>query len=118
MPFINGKCHDKMPFMTATLTLDKAGRVVLPKPIRDDLHLQPGDSLSLESSEDQIVLRPVRGGMPLRRKHGIWVFRAGEPLAAEVVAQTIKAIREDRDRGNIGRHRSRQDQPNKPRSRR
>jgi AbrB family looped-hinge helix DNA binding protein len=86
-----------------TLTLDRAGRVVLPKPIRDNLQLQPGDSLELESSEEQIVLRPLRGSMPLRKKQGIWVFRAGEPLTAAVVAQTVKEIRQERDRENLTR---------------
>ncbi len=45
--------------MNATLTIDKAGRVVLPKPVRDALQISPGDSLELESSEDHIVLRPA-----------------------------------------------------------
>jgi AbrB family looped-hinge helix DNA binding protein len=56
--------------MNTTLTLDKAGRVVLPKPIRDELQLSPGDSLEVETSEDQIVLRPVRGTSRLRKKQG------------------------------------------------
>jgi AbrB family looped-hinge helix DNA binding protein len=30
--------------MTSKLTLDKAGRVVLPKPLRDRLQLVPGDT--------------------------------------------------------------------------
>jgi AbrB family looped-hinge helix DNA binding protein len=45
--------------MTTTPTLDKAGRVVLPKPVRDEMQLRAGDSLELESSEDRIVLRRV-----------------------------------------------------------
>ncbi len=53
---------------TTTLTLDKAGRVVLPKPVRDDMQLRAGDSLELESSEDSIVLRPRRGGAGLHQK--------------------------------------------------
>ena len=57
MAFKHGKCHCIMAFMTTTLTLDKAGRVVLPKPIRDEMQLRAGDSLELESSEDRIVLR-------------------------------------------------------------
>ena len=35
--------------MTTTLTLDKAGRVVLPKALRDELGLAAGDTLELES---------------------------------------------------------------------
>lgn len=91
--------------MTAQLTLDKAGRVVLPKPMRDELQLGPGDSLEIESSEGQIVLRPVRGSMPLRKKHGIWVFRTGAPLSASSVTATIREVRETRDRQNVGKPR-------------
>jgi len=78
------------------LTVDKAGRVVLPKPVRDELQLAAGDSLELESSEDRIVLRPVRGTAGLRRKQGIWVFRTGRPISTESVNETIRQIREER----------------------
>jgi AbrB family looped-hinge helix DNA binding protein len=90
--------------MTSRLTVDKAGRVVLPKPVRDELQLHPGDSLELESSEDRIVLRPVRGKGPLRKKQGVWVFRSGQPLSLETVNQTLAAVRRERDRDNLGRH--------------
>ncbi len=85
-----------MNAMTTTLTIDRAGRLVLPKPVRDELQLAAGDSLELESSEDQIVLRPVRGTATLRRKQGVWVMRTGKPLSAEVVNQTIRKIRNER----------------------
>ncbi len=97
MPFYNAT-------MTSRLTVDKAGRVVLPKPVRDELQLHPGDSLELESSEQQIVLRPVRGNGPLRKKRGIWVFRTGEPLSAKTVSGAIAEVRRERDRQNIGGH--------------
>ena len=102
MPFTDGKWRSIMPFMTSRLTVDRAGRVVLPKPVRDELQLSPGDSLELESSEQQIVLRPVRGNGPLRKKRGVWVFRTGEPLSAETVNRTIGEGRGDRDRENTG----------------
>jgi AbrB family looped-hinge helix DNA binding protein len=43
------------------VTIDKAGRIVLPKPIREELQLNPGDLLEVDSSEEQVMLRPVRG---------------------------------------------------------
>jgi AbrB family looped-hinge helix DNA binding protein len=91
-----------MPFMTLQLTVDKAGRVVLPKPVRDELQLSPGDRLELESSEQQIVLRPVRGTGTLRKKCGVWVFSSGEPLSAKTVNDTLTEIRRERDRKNLG----------------
>jgi AbrB family looped-hinge helix DNA binding protein len=88
--------------MTTTLTVDKAGRVVLPKPVRDELQLGAGDRLELESSEDQIVLRPVRGTASLRKKQGIWVLRTGEPLSANVVDKTLRQVRNERGRVDPG----------------
>ena len=86
--------------MTTKLTLDKAGRVVLPKPLRDELELAAGDTLELESRGEQITLRPVRGTVPLQKERGIWVYRTGRPLTAATTDQTLRQIREERDREN------------------
>ena len=78
------------------LTVDKAGRVVLPKPVRDKLQLNAGDALELESSEGQIVLRPIRGTARMRMRDGIWVFRTGGPVSASSVNETIQQMRHER----------------------
>ena len=88
--------------MTDKLTLDKAGRIVLPKPVRDELQLSAGDTLELESSGEQITLRPLRGNAPLRKKRGLWVFSAGEPLSAETVEQTQRQVQEERRQQHLG----------------
>jgi AbrB family looped-hinge helix DNA binding protein len=93
--------------MTITLTIDRAGRLVLPKPVREELQLAAGDSLELESSEDQIVLRPVRGVATLRKKKGVWVMRTGKPLSTEVVNETIRKIRNERGRIDVSSLRAR-----------
>jgi AbrB family looped-hinge helix DNA binding protein len=82
--------------MNAILTVDKAGRVVLPKPIRDKLQLNAGDSLELESSEGEILLRPIRRTAQMRKKEGIWVFHTGQPITADSVNETIRQLREER----------------------
>jgi AbrB family looped-hinge helix DNA binding protein len=89
--------------MNTTLTIDKAGRVVLPKLVRDALEISPGDSLELESLEDRIVLRPARSGGRMYKKHGAWVFDSGEPLSADVVNQTMRRVRDERHRRNLGK---------------
>jgi AbrB family looped-hinge helix DNA binding protein len=89
--------------MNTTLTVDKAGRIVLPKPVRDELQLQAGDSLELEISGQEITLRPVRSKIDLRREDGLWVYRVGEPLSESVVEQTIEDIRRERDQQNFGK---------------
>jgi AbrB family looped-hinge helix DNA binding protein len=89
--------------MVTTLTTDKAGRIVLPKPMRDELQLSPGDSLEVESSEERVILRPVRGNGRIYKKQGVWVFDSGEPLDVDVVNKTLRKVREERDRRNLGK---------------
>jgi AbrB family looped-hinge helix DNA binding protein len=89
--------------MVTTLTIDKAGRIVLPKPVRDELQLSPGDSLELESSEERITLRPARGNGRIYKKQGVWVMHAGAPLSEEVVEKTIRQIRREREDGFLGK---------------
>jgi AbrB family looped-hinge helix DNA binding protein len=91
--------------MVTTLTIDKAGRIVLPKPVRDELQLSPGDSLEVESSEERVILRPVRGNGRVYKKRGVWVFDSGAPLDADVVNRTLRKVREERDRRNLGKWR-------------
>ena len=88
--------------MTITLTLDKAGRVVLPKPVRDEMQLRAGDPLVLERSEDRIVLRPRRGGAGLHKKQGIWVFSTGEPISAEATDEVQRQLRRERELNFLG----------------
>ena len=89
--------------MSTRLTIAKAGRVVIPKPLREELHLEPGDSLEMESIGEQITLRPVRGTGPLTKEHGVWVFHAGQPLPASATDETLRLTREERDLANLGK---------------
>jgi AbrB family looped-hinge helix DNA binding protein len=89
--------------VNARLTIDKAGRVVIPKPLREKLHLVPGDSLEMESAGEQITLRPVRGTGPLTKEHGVWVFHSGQPLPATATDDMLDQIRQERDLDNLGK---------------
>jgi AbrB family looped-hinge helix DNA binding protein len=80
--------------MTSKLTLDKAGRVVLPEPLRDRLQLVPGDTLHLESEGERITLRPVRQNVMLKKKLGVWVYQ-GESTDTSI-ADLIDRERENR----------------------
>lgn len=89
--------------MNIRLSIDKAGRVVIPKPLRDELCLEPGDSLEMESTGEQIILRPVHGTEPLTKELGIWVFHAGQPLPASATDDVLQQLREERDLVNLGK---------------
>jgi AbrB family looped-hinge helix DNA binding protein len=95
-----------MPFhigiMTTTVTIDKAGRVVIPKEIRDELRLEAGDTLALESEGERVTLQPIHGGTPLQKERGVWVFHGGKPLSLDEANQIVRDAREPRDRRNTG----------------
>jgi AbrB family looped-hinge helix DNA binding protein len=82
--------------MATTVSLDKAGRLVLPKPLREKLRLGPGDNLSIESDGDQITLRPIRPEPLLVKECGIWVYN-GAP-SDESIPDMIDREREKRVR--------------------
>ncbi len=88
--------------MNKQVTVDRAGRIVLPKPVRDELQLMPGDRLEIESSGETLTLRPLRGTAPLTKKNGVWVYRTGEPIPQEEVEETLLRVRRERDLENLG----------------
>ena len=61
--------------MSTKISIDRAGRVVLPKPLRDQLSLGPGDDLLVENEGDRITLRPIRPQALLKKEHGVWVYQ-------------------------------------------
>ena len=97
-----GMTREIMPYMTAQLTVDSAGRIALPKPLRKELDIGPRDLLELENVGERITLRPIRGTAPIAKEKGVWVFRAGQPLAASVTDNLLEQIREERDQQNLG----------------
>jgi AbrB family looped-hinge helix DNA binding protein len=68
------------------LTVDRFGRIVLPKAIRDDLGLTAGDRLDVDEQKECVVLRPVRDTGIVRDQEGLLVFsgRAAGDLRAAV----------------------------------
>ena len=84
--------------MTTHLAVDKAGRIVIPKPVREALRLGPGDTLEMDSTGEVITLRPVRQTVPLQKKRGIWVYGTGRRTDAATVDAVLADVREERSR--------------------
>ena len=42
-----------------TLKIDRAGRVILPKPVRDRLGLRAGSDLEIQETPEGVVLKPA-----------------------------------------------------------
>ena len=60
-----------------TLKIDKAGRVILPKPVRDRLGLTAGNDLEIQETPEGIVLRPD-GPKPSLIRNGSFLVHTGE----------------------------------------
>ena len=80
-----------------TVTIDKAGRLVVPKPVRDRLGLQAGVELELTEVQDGLLLRPNAREPSLIEIEGVWVHQ-GEPQGQVDATAFIKQEREDRIR--------------------
>ena len=89
---------------TATIQIDKAGRVVLPKPIRDQFNLLPGDKLRLSVDGSGFRLEPAASGGELIREGGVLVFAGtfAEPITTAQVNELIEQERDGRIREGIG----------------
>ncbi len=49
-----------------TYRVGPKGQVVIPKELRDELGIEPGDEVSFWRHEDHVALRPASGRRPLR----------------------------------------------------
>lgn len=71
-----------------TITMDSAGRVVLPKAIRDRARLKPGTPLDVRVVDGRIELEPACAEVRIEKKGGGWVARYVNdvpPLTQEVI---------------------------------
>jgi len=55
-------------------TIDRFGRIVLPKKLRDDFNLEPGSQIRIEENGQEIILKPIHGEPNLRLKDGVLVY--------------------------------------------
>lgn len=81
--------------MSATVSIDKAGRIVVPKPLRERFRLRPGARLELEVHGDHLRLIPLDRGPALVKQDGWWVHE-GVPDRGTDLAEAVKRHRRER----------------------
>jgi AbrB family looped-hinge helix DNA binding protein len=77
-------------------TIDRAGRIVVPKALRDELALIPGQELELTANDGRLEIEPVATEMRLERRDGRLVATSDvelPPLSKETVRATIEQVR-------------------------
>jgi len=75
--------------MNAILMIDRTGRIVVPKELREELHLTAGTRLSVERQGDRLVLTPVLAEGRLVIENGMPVIYPADPEAAPVVTNEM-----------------------------
>ena len=81
--------------MRDTITIDGAGRLVLPKALRERFNLRSGAKLELITREEFIELRPLNQEPALVKTAGWWVHQ-GVPDSAEDLVDAVARMRDDR----------------------
>jgi AbrB family looped-hinge helix DNA binding protein len=77
-----------------TATLDKAGRIVLPKKLREKLHLKPGAKFNIEVVGERIEMEEEVPKPRVVRKGSVRVIMGWEGFDA---VKAIKEMREERE---------------------
>ena len=81
--------------MKATIVpIDKAGRVIIPKWVREGINLQAGDELKLSLEGQQIQLEPAVEDAGLVRKGHALVFRSSR--SKTITSEMVEKLREER----------------------
>jgi len=79
------------------ITIDAAGRLVVPKSLRDQFHLAPGSELEIEPISDGVIIRPADRGPVLVNREGVLVHHG--PQATDLdIAAFVRQEREARAR--------------------
>ncbi len=93
--------------MNAIVEIDKAGRIVIPKKMRDALHLTPGTRLRVEQLGDALSVTPSGMEGQLVVENGTPLIFPADPANApvvtvEMVNELIAQGRTERERRYLG----------------
>jgi len=90
------RCHGSGIVDTMRTTIDKAGRLVIPRPLRDRIGLAGGGEVEVELDGAAIRIQPVSGS-GLREDAGLLVIpTSGTRLTAAAVRELLDADRHGR----------------------
>ncbi len=79
------------------VSIDKAGRVVVPKHVRDELGFSPGVPLEIDVVDGHLELSaPHEPAKLVEGPNGPYFAATGTPLTDEDVRRTLEAVRDRR----------------------
>jgi AbrB family looped-hinge helix DNA binding protein len=90
------QCHISAMIGTMKATIDAAGRIVVPKPLRQALGLKPGQPLEIRAGDGRLEIEIAATPVKLQRRgKGVVAVPESElpPLTAEQVRDTLERVR-------------------------
>lgn len=79
------------------ISIDRFGRVVLPKKLRERLGFRAGTEFEVEEQEEAILLKPVSRQAKIINRGGWLVASVGSSITVEMVKEAVeKSRRENR----------------------
>jgi AbrB family looped-hinge helix DNA binding protein len=85
---------------TMRSSIDPAGRLVIPKPIRDAAGLRPGEPLEIRVHDGRVEIEPAPVEVRIEMRRGVAVAVPSGPVptvTAEEVEALRRRIREERE---------------------
>jgi AbrB family looped-hinge helix DNA binding protein len=79
--------------MSTTVSVDNAGRIVLPKALREQFNLRPGTELELTAGADHLELKPLENLPSLVRSGSLWVHQGATNVP---IGDAVREMRDDR----------------------
>jgi AbrB family looped-hinge helix DNA binding protein len=76
--------------MDGAITIDHAGRLVIPKPLRDRLNLRPGTRLHIVEQDGRLLLTPDRPEPRLVERDGFLALDLGIDAAIGVDSRDVR----------------------------
>ena len=90
------QCHFRGIVRAMKAVIDRAGRIVVPKPLRQTLGLKPGQALEIRASDGRLEIEIASTPMRLKKRgKGLVAVPDAKlpPLTAEQVRETLERIR-------------------------
>ena len=90
------QCHFSGIMRAMKAVIDRAGRIVVPKPLRQALGLKPGQPLEIRASDGRLEIEIASTPMRLKKRgKGLVAVPEAQlpPLTAEQVRDTLERVR-------------------------
>ena len=86
------------------IAMDKAGRIVIPKNLRERAGFTSGEPLEIRYDAGRIEIEPAAAEPQLVNEDGFWVASAPDaaPIDPDTVRATLAEVREERERRALG----------------